>query len=210
MFTIYLIEDHRKKGYVGVTGQKPEKRFREHKNAARGGNDRHLYRAMRKYGIENFNLIVLDVAKNYEEAYELEEEWIESLGTYRDWGYNMTPGGDGAASGKDHHMAGATGEDNPMYGKTRSEEVREAIRQAQTGREKTEKERKEISERMKGNKISATKFCREQIAEMKWLALNSELAQPEIADRYNTNQSYVSHVKTGKRWPEVEPRKPNT
>jgi len=109
-FSIYVIEDHRNKLYVGMTSKTPEERFRKHVNEAKRGVDTHLYRAMRKYGIENFVIVALDTAQTKSEAYTMETEWIDNLGTYQNWGYNETPGGEGAPGGEDH----------PMYGKTLS------------------------------------------------------------------------------------------
>jgi len=207
-YTIYLIEDHRMKPYVGVTSKTPEERFRKHKNNARRGIDTHLYRAIRKYGVDNFEVIPLDTTTTEERAYELEKEWIDRLGTFDDWGYNMTPGGRGAASGKDHPMYGRTGEENPMHGTERSDYVKDRVAEANTGREKTKFERQAISERMQGNKFSA-EMTRKHAGEIKWLALHSDFSQYEIADKYDTTQGNVSDIKREKRWPDAPARKPH-
>lgn len=46
---------------------------------------------MRKYGIENFHIELIEETTNPEER---EKYWIEYLGTYKN-GYNATLGGDG-------------------------------------------------------------------------------------------------------------------
>ena len=69
--------------YVGKT-QNPRKRWWQHRWNARNGVDTHLYRAMRKYGIENFEFELQDTTLT-------EEELIGELKPH----YNMTRGGDG-------------------------------------------------------------------------------------------------------------------
>lgn len=100
-YTIYFIENEvNHKGYVGMTCKSPEQRFKEHLQAARRGIDYALHRAIRKYGEENFHIFPIDEASSEEQAFELEQEWIERLGTY-EFEYNLTPGGDGFGGGVD-------------------------------------------------------------------------------------------------------------
>jgi len=185
------------KPYVGVTSKTPEKRLQEHKNAARRGQGGHLYNAMRKYGTKNFDVIPLDITSNKEEAYQLEEEWVESLGTYEDWGYNMTRGGDKILSmtGKDNPMyggrAGMRGEDHPMYGKSHTNESRHKMSKAK-----------------KGENHPQAKLFRQEAAEVKWLALHSGLTQKEIGIMYEVKQVTVSAIKREKCWSHVEPQEP--
>ena len=53
--------------------------------------DRPLYKAMKKYGIENFSVETLEET---EEPEEREKYWIEYFGSFKN-GYNATIGGDG-------------------------------------------------------------------------------------------------------------------
>src|SRR5215831_7938022 len=48
----------------------------------------------------------------------------------------------------------------------------------------------------------------EQAAEVKWLALYSNLSQFQIADFYGVDQTRVSGIKLGKTYQHVEPREP--
>lgn len=83
------------KQYVGKTLKTVEERWREHKgDYLRSRNEkRPLYSAMRKYGINNFKVEVLEEV-NEESVNEREIYWIESLRTFK-YGYNATKGGDG-------------------------------------------------------------------------------------------------------------------
>lgn len=96
MASIYVITNTiNNKQYVGKTNFNVEKRFKEHlqdsfKNCS---ENRPLYKAIRKYGKENFSVEVLEEC-SIEESYEREIFWIKEKNTYLN-GYNATIGGDG-------------------------------------------------------------------------------------------------------------------
>ena len=79
--------------YIGKTEFSLEKRFKEHcKDAFRERNEkRPLYAAMRKYGIDNFEISLIEET-DYPEDREI--FWIEQKRSYK-IGYNATLGGDG-------------------------------------------------------------------------------------------------------------------
>lgn len=81
------------KSYIGKTESTVDKRFKEHSSEYKKDchNHRPLYRAMNKYGLENFTVETLEETT---EASEREIYWIEFYGTYSN-GYNATKGGDG-------------------------------------------------------------------------------------------------------------------
>jgi group I intron endonuclease len=202
MLTVYLIIGPRQKLYVGVTSQSVSKRLREHKFQARSGVDTYLYNAIRKHGEDHFDAIRIDTASTEEEAYELEKEWIQRLGTYEGRGYNMTKGGYKPPSreGKSHteearqKMSESTkvkGKDNPMYGRSHSEETR-----------------RKISESSSGESNPQSKLSRGEASEVKWLALNSDLIQKKIGKKYDVPKSTVSRIKNEVRWSDVIPQKP--
>lgn len=85
---IYLIENNiTKDQYIGYTSGTAQKRFLKHKINAKKDGQTYLYRAMRKYGFENFNLSVLDETGTYDD----EIKWIDKINP----AYNMTKGGEG-------------------------------------------------------------------------------------------------------------------
>lgn len=81
--------------YVGKTIRNIQERFLEHCKDSQKEKceNRPLYQAMRKYGIENFYVFLLEETEisNLEER---EQFWINELDTYKN-GYNATRGGDG-------------------------------------------------------------------------------------------------------------------
>lgn len=81
--------------YVGKTLENIEKRWREHCSDYTKSHceTRPLYKAMSKYGVENFEISILEEV-NEEEINEKEIQWIEILGSFKK-GYNATKGGDG-------------------------------------------------------------------------------------------------------------------
>lgn len=96
MAYIYQIKnDLNDKSYIGKTNFSIEKRFKEHCNDAFKLNkeNRPLYAAMRKYGIEHFHISVLEETQEPEIR---ERYWIEKLQTFK-YGYNATIGGDGTS-----------------------------------------------------------------------------------------------------------------
>lgn len=94
MAYIYKItNDLNQKIYIGKTEKSIEKRFQEHcRDYSRNlSENRPLYAAMRKYGINHFHIELIEETDKPEER---ETYWIEVLGTFK-YGYNATLGGDG-------------------------------------------------------------------------------------------------------------------
>ena len=82
------------KSYVGQTIYDIKTRFRNHKHASHTQNT-YLYKAMRKYGFDNFTIEEIDVASNLEELNNKEIYWIKELNTKVPNGYNIVDGGGG-------------------------------------------------------------------------------------------------------------------
>ena len=96
MAYIYQIKNKiNNKIYVGKTLETIEKRWKEHCNdyLKKKTEKRPLYIAMKKYGIENFFIEVIEECFP-EDINERERYWIEYLGSFKE-GYNATLGGDG-------------------------------------------------------------------------------------------------------------------
>ena len=85
--------------YIGQTIGTLSKRWREHCfEASNGAKTYYLYQAMRKYGIENFNIEQIEQCSN-DLLNEREIYWITKYNSYEK-GYNLTPGGNGADTSK--------------------------------------------------------------------------------------------------------------
>ena len=93
---IYLITNNiNGKKYVGKTELSVKKRWKQHiKDSKREKCEiRPLYRAIRKYGENNFSICEIDTGHGNELSNK-EQYWIQYYNTYED-GYNATLGGDG-------------------------------------------------------------------------------------------------------------------
>ena len=92
MIGIYLITNKvNGKKYVGQSID-IEGRWKSHITASKK-SELHIYRAMRKYGIDNFDFSILEEC-SVDKLNEREIYWISELDTYNN-GYNMTIGGKG-------------------------------------------------------------------------------------------------------------------
>lgn len=120
------------KSYIGITSRKnPNYRWQN----GEGYKDQMFYRAIQKYGWENFNHIIEAENLLEEDAKQLE---IQLIKKYKAGGkcYNITDGGDGRLG-------------IPMHKNTK-----EALLKANTGRICSEETRKKISESEKGKHCS--------------------------------------------------------
>lgn len=78
------------KVYIGQTIRPVEARFHRHMNDALNNVlDTHFARAIRKYGKENFQIEIIDTAKNQEELNQKEQKWIRFYDSVN-IGYNET------------------------------------------------------------------------------------------------------------------------
>jgi group I intron endonuclease len=85
------------KCYIGITRRSIKARWSDHCEAAASGRRHRLAAAMRKYGIDQFEIQPIACALTIEALYDLERELIAQDGTMIPAGYNMTLGGDGLA-----------------------------------------------------------------------------------------------------------------
>jgi hypothetical protein len=73
--------------YIGQTYKSLSERLKKHIEDARKGVDTKFYRAMRKYGYDNFEIELLEDCDSQEELDELEWKWIQFYDACRK-GYN--------------------------------------------------------------------------------------------------------------------------
>lgn len=162
MYTVYKHTAPNGKVYIGITSQKPEKRW---ENGHKYKDSPHFYHAIRKYGWENFKHEILIDGLPKEQACDLEIKLISEYHA-RDprYGYNILIGGDCGALGV--HRSAETrrkisearkGTPCPMKGKHHTAEARRKMSKAHKGKPSTWKgkhpspeSRKKMSESHKG------------------------------------------------------------
>jgi len=132
------------KFYIGQTTKSLEHRMYQHKLSAKEG--KYVFaRAIKKYGFENFKFEILCKCETIEELNNKEIEFIKRLkSTNRDIGYNMTVGGSGCGSG----------EDNPSFGKKRSDEFKIKVSKALTGRPVSKETKEKLRIANSGRRVS--------------------------------------------------------
>jgi group I intron endonuclease len=82
------------KPYFGQTRQLPNRRWSQHKQAAKNGGKMILYNAMRLHGVENFTFEVVCECGTLEELNATEIEYISINNSLSPNGYNAGKGGD--------------------------------------------------------------------------------------------------------------------
>lgn len=137
------------KVYIGQTIHTLARRMANHIKCAKNGVDRHLYNAMRKYGIENFEFEEIDHADNIEDLNYLEAYYITQYDSVRK-GYNMGYGGDNNVMFSDKVY-------QKHLERVRSEEIRNKVsagmkKKIANGEFFTDEHRKKLSQKALGNK----------------------------------------------------------
>lgn len=128
-YTVYIHANKvNNKRYVGITSQSLERRWRQGFGYKR---NHHFFRAIEKYGWDNFEHIVVKENISLKEAAELEKLLITQYNTTdKKRGYNKSSGGEASAKGNRFHL---------------SEEQKKRQREAMTGKPKSEAHKKALS-----------------------------------------------------------------
>lgn len=96
-YKVYIHTCPNKKVYIGITSQKPNKRW---KNGLGYKNNKYFFNAILKYGWDNINHEILFSNLTKEKAQEKEMLLItEYKSNQREFGYNNSAGGESGASG---------------------------------------------------------------------------------------------------------------
>ena len=121
--------------YIGKS-KNPKNRFMKHKSNAKRNGQTYLYRAMRKYGLDNFEMTIIEKCSP-DVLNEREIYWIDKIKPC----YNMTAGGDGGNTSHSPNYKRAnqlSHQNRPpesyasygMKGKKQSDKWHDAIRKA--------------------------------------------------------------------------------
>lgn len=152
MNEVYLITNRvNGKRYVGITCRGYLERFNEHLHEALNGSSAILHSAIRKYGPENFDVMLLESNISAAEIGEKEKYYISLYNTFytNRLGYNMTEGGGGMCGFK-HTESARKKISAALKGHVFPETRNQKIKCAMTGRIYKLEWRKALSESRKG------------------------------------------------------------
>ena len=166
---IYVAINRRNgKAYIGQTISPFPTRRSAHKKDAEKGSQCPFHTAIRKWGFDAFEFIVLQRCCGRHALDFFEKMWISASGSLYPNGYNLTPGGDGGTRTAEHarriSMAklgkkrpNMTGPNHPLFGKSPTAATRLLLSEA-TKLQMTAEARAELSRLAIGRKHSeATK-----------------------------------------------------
>lgn len=144
MKIIYAVKNViNKKFYIGQTTISFNKRKWLHLFSAKNGVNTVFYKAIRKYGVENFKWLIIDICSTNKELNLKEIYYIKYYNTLIPNGYNMSEGGENRS-----------GKNNPMYGKHQSDKCKIINRYRRLGSNMSLSIKKKIGISLKGRKCS--------------------------------------------------------
>lgn len=154
-YVVYVHTSPDGKVYVGITMKKPEYRW----NNGNGYKpNKHFYNAILKYGWDNFKHEIVALNLSKEDACKIEQELIKKFNsTDKSRGYNKSIGGECGSLGVKFSpdeikriRANRTYTSSWAKGKKFTEEHKNKIRIANTGKQHTQETRRKLSESHKG------------------------------------------------------------
>jgi group I intron endonuclease len=161
---VYLIKNKiNSKGYVGITETSIDERWAGHIKTSRSSSNLLIHKAIRKYGVDNFDVTLLETCdshdiSNREKFHIINEKTF--VCDYPDQGYNMTKGGEYGILGYRHTddtkraiSESLQGDKNPFFGRKHSQESIERMRLKLTGKKASPETRAKLSAAAKGRKI---------------------------------------------------------
>jgi group I intron endonuclease len=189
VYSLYCIENKiTKQKYIGITSLTPEERWKKHQYAYKTEKKKNdcpkFYNSIRKYGVENFELSVLEQSENSSYIENLEIKYISENSNL----LNVSPGGGGMTinSGWKHSpetIEKLKEKTPPMLGKKHSQETIDKMKgdlrrknsgekNGMYGKTHTEEYKKKMSEIMSNNNpMKGKKHSPETIEKIRQAAL---------------------------------------
>ena len=178
-WSVYIHTAPNGKKYIGITSLPVHTRW--HKNGTGYKKQQYFWRAIQKYGWENFSHEVVLENVTFDEACETERYFIQYYKTNdKNFGYNATEGGAGTQGhivtdeqkevlSKLAKERFANPENHPRYGVTLTDETKQKIKKSltgkytkethpNTGRKHTDEEREKMSKSRKGKNTGEANY----------------------------------------------------
>ena len=210
--------------YIGQTCNFTKRKKQHLRSSVNIYDDFLIHKAIRKYGIENFSIDVLEYCDSKESLNDREMFYIELYKSFvKENGYNLTMGGNGTL-GRRHTKEFIENLRNKMIGneytkgRKLSDEHKEKLSKAilgkkcpDRGRKKTEEEKIRMSEKMKLRiltkehieKLRKNNYDSRDRAIYKFKNINTsetiEISPYDFSKQYNVDRSDVSKLKNKKK-----------
>ena len=191
-----LVDDDGVKDYIGQSTEFEIRKTRHiyaafHKNAS--DHDVYFHRAIRKYGKEAFmwEIILDNIPVNELAMFEM--FYIALFGTYGEYGYNETRGGEGASGHKQTDETkkkisnAQIGKKNHNFGKHASNEVK-----------------RKMSESRSGENSPLAKISFDDAKEIRELNLKGNFTQKEIGCQFGISAEEANHIIRNLSWYDKE------
>lgn len=209
---VYKIENKLNgKIYIGSTKNK-EKRWRDHKSALRSNRhiNPHLQNAWNKYSSDNFEFSVLEKVDSEDNLLDCEQSYLDK----RNPEYNIavdakapTKGRERsektkrklsrAQKGKRHSeeckrkiSKALNGENNPMYGRQRSKEVREKMSRNHAN--------------FTGENHPTSKLTKKKVKVIKYLLEGGQFTYEQIGKMFGVTRQAIFSISMGRNWGHVK------
>lgn len=190
---IYIITNKiNKKVYIGQTWKTIEKRFKEHKYCK---YDNKLFRAMNKYGRDNFDIKIIDTCNMQEQADFLEDMHINQYNSIV-LGYNIRSGGSRGLHSKETKEKMSLSH----LGKIHSIETKQKMSDSQIGRKHSSDTIIKMSDQKLGEKHPRAKLTWEIVNKIRLDYASDNFTYRDLAAKYNTDYSSVGKIINNKIW----------
>ncbi len=192
VFYIYKITNKtNNKIYIGKSIN-PIKRFKMHIYLALNTSDKQLtklYRSIRKYGANQFNLEIIDSFTNEDDCYQSEAAYIKNYNCINA-GMNTKPGGKGGY---------ATGTNHPMYGRKATQQTINKMSASHMGHKVLDSTKQKQSLAQAGSKSHFSKLRENDVIIIKQ-QLSAGTKVKIIAKQFNVSVQTIYYIKSGTTW----------
>jgi group I intron endonuclease len=191
IYQIFNIES--KKCYIGQSRQKSHaSRWCQHRHHAfvKKSNNSALYDAMRSYGIENFQYIVLLKDIDNEKLNDIEQEYIKNYNSLVPNGYNIKEGGNHTPHSEEtkRKIGLKSLGRKSVLGQKRTEEQKRRIGDASRGRkfsQEVKEHLKEVHNKWHDENPIPHKNCKYTVEDIKYIRTNPDnLTNKELCEKF--------------------------
>jgi group I intron endonuclease len=190
-------------------------------NSSYLGSGKILLHAIKKYGKINFKKEIIDTAETLAELSKKEIFWIDFYcSTSKKIGYNICKGGEGGDTitnnpfykkkkfSKKHkeniskNHADVSGKNNPMFGKTHTQEVREILRIKNLNKKLSKSAKDKMSKKRKGELNTNSKLIKKQIISIR-KEYSKGKTQSQLAKKYKVNKPCIWKILKKRTWKDL-------